>query len=197
MLDRGGSVFLKKTFPSSEFLIAPPGQRESWILPIMNSRLPIVRKIAWVYTIPHLLIMFALMVVGFGIFSPNDFWRGSIYGVAAYLVYSFGSRGVLLKNHRRGIYFAKLNSYHDAIREFQLSYQFLGRHQWVDKYRFIVMLDSSAVSYREMALCNIAYSHVQLQEPVQALQYYRRALEEFPESEMAKDGVVHVEAEGR
>src|SRR5262245_12935907 len=150
---------------------------------IVNSQLPIVRKIAWVYTIPHLVIMFVLIIVGWRIFSPSDFWVGSIYGAAAYLVYSFGSKSILLKNHRRGINFAKLGSYRDEILEFQRSYEFLDKHQWLDKYRCIVMLDSSAVSYREMALCNIAYAHAQQQENVQALQCYRRVLEEFPESE--------------
>lgn len=161
---------------------------------VMNSESPVVRKIAWHYTIPQLLIMLVLITLGWRIFSPDDFWSGSVYGVVAYLVYSFGSKSILLKNHRRGIYFEKLGSYDDAIGEFQLSYQFLNRHQWVDKYRCVTMLDSSAVPYQEMALCNIAYSHVQLQQPVQALQYYRRALAEFPESEMAKNGVLHVDA---
>jgi tetratricopeptide (TPR) repeat protein len=161
----------------------------------MNSQPPIVRKTAWLYTIPQLLILFALMIVG-AIFSANNFGYGGAYGAAAFLIYSFGSKSVLLRNHRKGIYFAKLNSYQNALREFQLSYQFLDKHQWVDKYRFLVMLDSSAISYREMALCNIAYSHVQLRQPVEALQYYRRALEQFPKSHLAKDGIAHVETEG-
>ena len=160
----------------------------------MNSQLQIVRKTAWLYTVPQLLIMLSLMVVAWEVFSRSDFWRGSAYGAAAYLVYSFGAKSILLRNHRKGIYFAKRNSYRDAIREFQFSYEFLYKHQWVDKYRFLVMLDSSAVSYREMALCNIAYSHAQLQEYVQALKYYRRALQQFPESELAKNGVAYIEA---
>jgi len=163
----------------------------------MSSEARVVRKIAWHYTIPQLLIMLVLIILGWKILSPQDFWRGSVYGVVVYLVYSFGSRSIILKNHRRGIYLSKLGSYADAIDEFQLSYRFLSRHQWVDRYRCVTMLDSSAIPYREMALCNIAYSHVHLQEPAQALQYYRRALTEFPESELAKNGVLHLEAGGK
>ena len=54
------------------------------------------------------------------------------------------------------------------------------------------MLDSSALSYREMALVNIAYSYVQLDEKATALKYYQRALEEFPESKMAQSGIEYV-----
>ena len=161
----------------------------------MSTQTPIVRKTAWVYVIPQLLLMFGLMVVVWKIFLPDDFRRASVYGAIIFLIYSFASKSLLLKNHRRGIYLTKLEAYHEAIDEFRLSYEFLKRYPWLDKYRFITMLDSSAVSYREMALCNIAYSQAQLKEKVEALQSYRRAVEEFPESEMAKSGIKYLESE--
>ena len=161
----------------------------------MNDQVPIVRKTSGLSLIPQVLILFALIIVSWKILSPDDFWRGSIWGPAVYLLYSFGSKAILLKHHRRGIQLSKLNRYDDAISEFESSYQFLSRYEWVDRFRSITMLDSSAISYREMALCNIAYSHAQLGEDLPALQYYQRALKEFPESEQAKEGVRHIEAE--
>jgi tetratricopeptide (TPR) repeat protein len=137
--------------------------------------------------------MLAIVLLVWKVFLPNDFRRASVYGVAIYLIYSFGSKALWLKNHRRGIYLTKLDSYQDAINEFRLSYEFLSKYSWLDKYRFITMLDSSAVSYREMALCNIAYSYAQLNDRSAALQSYRRAVEEFPESEMAKSGISYLE----
>ena len=56
------------------------------------------------------------------------------------------------------------------------------------------MLDSSALPYREMALCNLAFSYAQVEEKSRAEEYYRRALEEFPESVMAKSGIEYVES---
>ena len=161
----------------------------------MNDQAPIVRKTSWLSLIPQVLMLFALIIVSWKIVSPDNFWRGSIWGPAVYLLYSFGSKAILLKHHRKGIQLSKLNRYDDAIPEFESSYQFLSRYEWVDKFRFITMLDSSAVSYREMALCNIAYAHVQLGENLAALQYYRRALEEFPQSDLAKTGVLQLEAD--
>lgn len=163
----------------------------------MNDKVPIVRKSSWLSLIPQLLILFALAVLSWQIFSPDDFWRGSVWGPVVYLLYSFGSKSILLQHHRRGIQFARLNRHDDAIREFESSYQFLTRHEWVDRFRFITMLDSSAVSYREMALCNIAYSYAQLGDYLPALQYYQRALEQFPESDQAKEGVRHIESRKR
>ena len=90
------------------------------------------------------------------------------------------------------MYLARLQAFREAIDKFQRSYGFLEKYSWLDKYRFITMLDSSARSYREMALCNIAYSYVQLDDPVSALKYYERALDEFPQSEMAQSGLEYI-----
>jgi len=164
---------------------------------LMNAKRAIVRKIAWSYTIPQLMLMFALIVLLWKSFFPGDLNLAVAYGAVVYLLYSFASKAFLLRNHRRGLYLTKIQSFRDAIVAFQLSYAFLKKYAWLDKYRFITMLDSSAVSYREMALCNIAYSYAQLHENIEASGYYRRALEEFPESKMAKTGIEYIESEGK
>jgi len=124
---------------------------------------------------------------------PDRFRLALLYGALAYLVYSFGSKAILLRHHRRGIHFLKLGRFREAISEFQSSYSFLSKYPWIDKYRFLTMLDSSAIPYREMALCNIAYSYVQLDEKAKAQEYYRKALDEFPESDLAESGLEYVE----
>lgn len=128
---------------------------------------------------------------------PNSFDLAVLYGALGYLVYSFGSKALLLRHHRRGIRFSKLKLFREAIREFESSYSFLSKYSWVDKYRFITMLDSSALPYREMALCNVAFSYAQVEERSRAKEYYRMALEEFPESVMAKSGLEYVESAKR
>jgi tetratricopeptide (TPR) repeat protein len=138
--------------------------------------------------------MFGLILVLWKIQFPDNFNLAILYGALGYLAYSFGSKAILLRHHRQGINLSKLGLFREAIDEFQSSYSFLRKYPWIDKYRFITMLDSSAVPYREMALCNIAFSYVQLDEKVKAQEYYRKALEESPESDMAKSGLEYVES---
>ena len=159
---------------------------------MVNSEVPVVKKIAWAYTVPQLMLLVLLALFFWKAFLPTNLSLAAAYGAVVYLSYSFGSKSLLLRYHREGIHLSKLKAFREAIHEFQRSYGFLESHAWLDKYRFITMLDSSALSYREMALCNIAYSHVQLDDPVSALKYYQRALEEFPESEMAQSGIEYV-----
>jgi tetratricopeptide (TPR) repeat protein len=162
----------------------------------MSAEIPIVRRIAWWYTVPHLLVMFGLILLLWRVQFPNNLDLAVLYGALGYLVYSFGSKALLLRHHRRGISLSKLKLFREAIPEFQASYSYLSKYSWLDKYRFITMLDSSAVPYREMALCNIAFSYAQVEEKLRAEEYYRKALEEFPESVMAKSGLEYVESDG-
>jgi tetratricopeptide (TPR) repeat protein len=159
---------------------------------MMSAELPIVRKTAWAYIVPQLILLFLLTLFFWKTFLPTSFSMAAAYAAVVYLLYSFGSKSLLLRYHREGIHLSKRQAFREAIDRFQRSYGFLEKHPWLDKYRFITMLDSSALSYREMALLNIAYSHVQLDEKATALKYYQRALQEFPESEMAQSGIEYV-----
>ena len=47
------------------------------------------------------------------------------------------------------------------------------------------MMSASAVSFREMALLNIAFAHSQIGKGEKAKEYYQRTLSEFPSSSMA------------
>ena len=160
----------------------------------MSGNIPIVRRIAWLYTLPHLLVMFGLILLLWRVLFPNEFDLAMVYGALGYLVYSFGSKALLLRHHRRGIRLVNLKLFREAIPEFQSSYSFLSKYGWIDKYRSITMLDSSAMPYREMALCNVAFSYAQVDEKSKADEYYQKALDEFPESVMAKSGLVYVES---
>ena len=158
----------------------------------MKTELPVVRKTAWGYVIAQLILLLLLTLFLWKAFFPTDLSFAAACAAVVYLVYSFGSKSILLKNHREGMRLARQQAFREAIDKFQMNYGFLEKYPWVDKYRFITMLDSSARSYREMALCNIAYSHVQLDDPASALKYYEKALKEFPQSDLAQSGLEYV-----
>ena len=66
-----------------------------------------------------------------------------------------GSRGMIPRNQRKGIVYLKKKQYQKALEEFKLSYEFFESYNWIDKYRFVVLLSSSRITYTEMALANI------------------------------------------
>ena len=67
-----------------------------------------------------------------------------------------------------------------------MSYGFFNKKQWIDKYRFIILLSASRISYKEMALLNIAFCYGQLGDGKRSREFYEKTLTEFPDSEMAK-----------
>ena len=71
------------------------------------------------------------------------------------------------------------------FRAQQESYDFFTRCRWLDRYRAVTLMSLSAISYREMALINIAFAYSQIGDGGKAKEHYERALDDFPNSGMA------------
>ena len=157
-------------------------------------RVPTVRPISWPATIPQFVALATAVAVGWTITHSA---LGVFFGSIAYLIYSFGSRKLLLRAHRRGIRLTQNQQYEDAIPAHEKSYEFFSRHAWLDRYRCITMMSPSAMSFREMALINIAFAYSQIGKGRKAKEYYRRALDEFPDSGMANAALNMIESAER
>lgn len=151
----------------------------------MSSNLPIIRQVNWFSLIPQTLLMFSLLYIYEKIKMSNPF----LYGILTYLVISFVLRFGIAKNHRNGITLVKKKDFENAIAEFKKSYEFFSKNKWLDDYRVLFLLSSSKISYREMALCNIAFCYSQIQKGFEAIEFYEKAIREFPKSELAKAGL--------
>lgn len=151
----------------------------------MASTQPIIRQVRVISIIPQLLVM-GLLILVFYLLGTQD---PIIYGVFTYLFISVAIRQLIPKHHRKGIRLFKVGQYEKAIIEFQKSYDFFEKNIWIDRYRSIVLLSSSRISYQEMSLINIAFCYGQLGEGSKSKEFYERALIEFPESQMAKSAL--------
>ena len=156
----------------------------------MSSRAPIVRQIAWLSVVPQLSIMGLIM----WLLSIAGVQQPVLSGALAFLALSVTLRFGIPKAHRRGISLFKRKQYAEAIPEFERSYDFFNRNRWVDDWRFLALLSSSRVSYREMALLNLAFCHSQAGNGLRAKEYYQRTLAEFPDSEMARASLRMIES---
>ena len=156
----------------------------------MSSKVPKIRQANWVSIIPHLIIM-GIIIFIWSLINPE---RAILFGAITYLLISFSLRKLIPKDHRNGI--KKINSeeFKGAIIDFEKSYEFFKKYEWVDKYRFITLLSSSKISYREMALANIGFSYSQIGKGLNSKEYYERTLKEFPESELAKSALKMINA---
>ncbi|MEO8609965.1 MAG: hypothetical protein ABI690_18875 [Chloroflexota bacterium] len=152
----------------------------------MGSKTPVVRQVSWLMLIPQLLVMAALIVLIALLFPPKPLMMSVAYGSFLYLLYSYGSRWLLLKSHRQGMALTQANDYRGAIEKYNESYHFFSDHPWIDRYRYFTLMSPSLISFREMALINIAFCYSQIGDGANTRLYYQKALAEFPDSEMAK-----------
>ena len=56
------------------------------------------------------------------------------------------------------------------------------------------MMSPSAMSYREMALINIAFAYSQIGNGIKAKEYYQQTQQEFPDSGMANAALKMIES---
>ena len=151
----------------------------------MSSNVSVVRQIAWLSLLPQFL--FALLLIF--LYHQLRFPDPPFYGLVSYLIISFSLRTFIPHSHNKGMKLVKNDNFAEAIPCFERSYNFFTKNNWVDKYRFITLLSSSAMSYREMSLTNIALCYAQLGDDSKAREYYQITLQEFPKSEIAKSGL--------
>ena len=152
----------------------------------MSYRTPIIRQISWRQSIPQMIILTGIIAISiFLLKGTTPIYNSIMLAAGIYLLYSFGSRYLILTAHRRGIRLFRNHNYSDAIGEFEKSYEFFSRHPWIDQWRSVILLSSSAVGYREMALLNIAFCYGQIGQGNKAKEHYQRVLSEFPGSGIA------------
>jgi hypothetical protein len=152
----------------------------------MSSKPSTIRQTSWLLTLPQLVVEGVLILLVYIVIRPASWTTAIIVGLGIYLLYSIGVQELLTKSHRTGVALVRQQRYQDAIHKFEESYQFFVSHEWVDKYRFLTLMTPTTMSYREMALLDIAYCYNQLDKPAEAKKYYERTVREFPHNELAR-----------
>jgi tetratricopeptide (TPR) repeat protein len=152
----------------------------------MSSKTPIIRQISWPLVIPQLVVLGILSALSMLIWGEKYGSSAIAIGAMIYLSYSYGIRLIVLSRHRAGIILTKQRQFAEAITQFKQSYAFLSRYSWIDRLRAITLMSPSAISFREMALVNIAFCYSQMGNKAQTKASYERALKEFPNSAMAR-----------
>ncbi len=151
----------------------------------MTSNVPMVRKIAWLAILVQVIII-ALLIF---LYQQISFGDPFIFAALTYVILAFLLRNIFSKQHRIGILLVKQQRFTEALPFFQKSYDDLNKRSWIDKYRCLTLFSSSKLSYREMALCNMAFCYSQIGEGQKARAYYELALKTNPQNGLAIAGL--------
>jgi tetratricopeptide (TPR) repeat protein len=151
----------------------------------LSARLPTMRPVSW----PGVSLQFVVLGLCCGLGGWFSGVVGLTVGSAVYLVYAQVARALVLASHTRGLRLFRAGEFDRAIHAFQGSYDFFSRHPWIDRLRFLTLLIPAQLSYREMALINIAVAHFESGRVPEAKDYYLRALREFPGSYLARSAL--------
>ena len=151
----------------------------------MASNVPTIRQLSWLSFFPQFIFIGLIIYL----YHLANFEEPFIFGALTYSLLAFGLRKLIAKNHRQGMSLVKQQKFADALPYFEKSVEYFSKNNWVDKYRFLTLLSSSKMTYKEMGLCNIAFCYSQTGNGQKAKEYYQQALNEFPENGLALAGL--------
>lgn len=151
----------------------------------MSSKVPIIRQISWISIVPQLIVIGLILLLWYQFEKTNYI----LYGAITYLLLSQVLKRMISKEHRKGMANIKNEDFKNAIVHFEYSYNFFKKNDWVDKFRYLTLLSSTQITYKEMAMNNIAFCYGQMGNGKLSKEYYERTLKEFPESGIAKVGL--------
>ena len=154
--------------------------------------LPVIHEIAWVSLLLQLAIVGILVVLAGNVGVDKPILAATLI----YLILAAIIRLTLTNHQRRGMALARDGQIDEAIPEFQRSYEFFSRYRWLDDWRYLALLSTSKVCYREMALLNMAYCDLWNDHGEAAVRTYLRTVEEFPDSGLAWTGIKLFQAGG-
>ncbi len=147
----------------------------------MASNVPFVNQVSWVSVVYQTFILGAIVLVLTNLKIEEPF----IVGALSFMTLALLLRNFVARDHRRGIRLVKKQMYSEAIPFFEKSVIFFNKNIWVDKYRYVTLLSSSKMSYKEMGLCNIAFCYSQTGNGLKAKEMYENIIKEFPSNGIA------------
>ncbi|MBL7951061.1 MAG: hypothetical protein JNM62_05020 [Flavobacteriales bacterium] len=110
----------------------------------------------------------------------------ALFGLVAFLIIATLLKRLLIRDFRKGIDILNDKKYEEALPVLERSAAFFKRYPWLDRYRYLLLLSSSAMSYREIVMVGRALCIGRTRSFAETDQAFKEVLREFPESSLAK-----------
>ena len=148
----------------------------------MTSEGKFPRLFAWGSMIPHTVVLGSIIALFYWFGMPWPVFCGSL----AFAFLSLVLKLTFTKDLRKGTDALNAKHYAEALPWLDRSAAFFQRYPWLDRYRYLLLLSSSALSYREMTLVNRALCIGRTRSFEETDEAFKAVLHEFPDSALAK-----------
>lgn len=144
-----------------------------------------VRRLSRPALLLHLAVLGGLVALTARLFPEYGALDALLVGAAPSFAWSAVARPLLTRHHRAGIRALRAGRFDAAVRDFEQSRDFFTRHPALDRFRFLILMSAGAATYRELAMCNIAYAHARAGDIAASRKACGEALAAYPGSVIA------------
>ncbi|HEX7831150.1 MAG TPA: tetratricopeptide repeat protein [Thermoanaerobaculia bacterium] len=151
----------------------------------MARKLPVVRVISWPAVLLQLVFFAMLFAFAYWVLRLS-FWPAYLGSAAAILILLVIRRRIFAHDQHVGLKLMRTGRFAEAVEPLQRSLSFFEEHPSIDRYRALVIGSASRMSFRELALCNLAYTHGQLGNGAESRRLYEQVVREYPDNVLAR-----------
>lgn len=143
------------------------------------------RQFAWSAFSAHLVLIAAAALLLLQFRPATTFPTALLFAFAAYFAWAIAAKSMFIPAHSRAMKLFRQGNYPAAIAAFEASDRHLAANPWIDNHRWIVLLNASAVGYREIAWFNIGKAYTFMGQAAPARRAFSKFLEVAPRSTLA------------
>lgn len=150
------------------------------------------RQINWLALIPKLLVIGIACMF----FYPLDKQFFFVFAFVIYWLLTALAREIFFPiSLRKSIELIALEKFEEAIPYTQKTIDYYLNHRWIDKYRFILLINSSKKTITESITCNLAYCYFKTGRIGKAQELYHEILKHYPRNTNARAMLHAIEPE--
>ena len=151
----------------------------------MSAKPPMISPVNWLGVVFQIGLIAGSAFTIYHIFGVRDWPVAFLISAVTQAVFSWLMRRSLTREHRTGVKLFRACAFAEAAPHFEASYAAMIARPWIDRFRWLLLGSVSAMTYREMALCNAAFCYAQAGQGEKAICLYEQTLSEYPESSLA------------
>lgn len=139
----------------------------------------IKQETKWIALVPRLVLLAILCFLLY----PYDNQIFFVYAFFLYLAITYSIKYSMIPGSTfTGVKFLKKGQFEEALPFIEKDIEYYSSKPWIDKYRFLLMISSSALSFREMSLCNRAWCLLQTGRVKETIDQYESVIRHYPQN---------------
>ena len=143
--------------------------------------MPIFKKRSLWAEILQIFLLILSILACYKLIGEADFRYSLISGVLLYFLLTWFIPSFFINSFQKSVNACISKDYETAVENLKKSYKFFSKYPWIDKWRYILLGNTSSLSFKFLILNNLVFCYKQLHNEQKATYYMDIIEKTYPE----------------